>query len=290
MNQLHLLPCLDCDEMADSRREELNISRHIAMDLGTSAVDISRKGVFTNSIGQSVSFGIAVQNACVNKRSIPPDEPLPIRNCPGFPETIVQVTNETTLQASRRLVADGLRPLALNFANGISPGGGFLTGSRAQEEVLCRSSALYLTLVGDGMYDAHHKRPLPDSSDWSILSPEVPVFRRDDGTALEEPWLLDFITSAAPYAPTVGKQESTEMLKSRIHRVLSIAASFGYETLVLGAWGCGAFGNDPHRTAADFRDALKNDFRGAFAHIVFAITDWSPGRKFLGPFRDEFSE
>lgn len=290
MLQLHLLPCLDSDEMANSRREELNIARHIAIDLGRSAVDISRKGVFTNSIGQSISIENAVQNACANKRSIPPAEPLPNRDSPKFPGTIVQVANETTLQASRRLVEDGLRSLALNFANGISPGGGFLTGSRAQEEVLCRSSALYLTLVDDGMYDAHHKRPLPDSSDWVILSPEVPVFRRDDGIALEEPWLLDFITSAAPYAPTVGKQESAEMLKSRIHRVLAIAASFGHETLVLGAWGCGAFGNDPHRTAEDFRHALENDFRGAFGHIVFAITDWSPDRKFLGPFRDAFSE
>jgi len=66
---------------------------------------------------------------------------------------------------------NGLRPAALNFANGIHPGGGFLHGARAQEEALCRSSALYETLVGDPMYVYHAARPRPDSSDWVIYSP-----------------------------------------------------------------------------------------------------------------------
>jgi uncharacterized protein (TIGR02452 family) len=71
--------------------------------------------------------------------------------------------------------------------------------------------------------------------------------------------------------------------------VLVIGRAFGYSMLVLGAWGCGAFGNDPHHTAADFRNALENEFRGAFSDIVFAITDWSLERRFLGPFRDVFA-
>jgi uncharacterized protein (TIGR02452 family) len=182
-----------------------------------------------------------------------------------------------------------LRPLALNFANGIHPGGGFLSGAKAQEEVLCRSSALYQTLVGDLMYAEHRKRPLPDSTDWAIYSPDVPVFRMDDGTELPHPWLLSFITCAAPYAPTIGQPQAGDLLQKRIHRVLAIARSYGHATLVLGAWGCGAFANDPHRTAMDFRQALENDYSGAFSDIVFAITDWSPGRKFLGPFRDVFA-
>lgn len=62
-----------------------------------------------------------------------------------------------------------------------------------------------------------------------------------------------------------------------------------YTTLVLGAWGCGAFDNDVARTARDFHDALTNEFSGAFSAVVFAITDWSPERKFLGPFRDAFN-
>jgi uncharacterized protein (TIGR02452 family) len=206
-----------------------------------------------------------------------------------FTETKVQVTNETTFGASRRLAERGLRPLALNFANGIQPGGGFLNGARAQEEVLCRSSALYQTLIDDPMYDEHRKRPLPDSTDWAIYSPDVPVFRTDDGTELQHPWPLSFITCAAPYAPTIGQPQAGDLLQKRIHRVLAIARSYGHTALVLGAWGCGAFENDPYRTARDFRQALENDFSGAFAEIIFAITDWSPERKFLGPFRDVFA-
>jgi uncharacterized protein (TIGR02452 family) len=114
------------------------------------------------------------------------------------------------------------------------------------------------------------------------------VFRRDDGTALPEPWTLSFITCAAPYAPKVGQPRSGDLLERRIRRVLEVAHAHSFDTLVLGAWGCGAFGNDPSRTARDFRAALETNFRGAFREVVFAIADWSPDRRFLGPFKDVF--
>ncbi len=138
-----------------------------------------------------------VQAACSAKVSIPPDASLPAYSSLPFETTRIQVTNETTLGASKRLIANGSRPLALNFANGIHPGGGFLHGARAQEETICRSSALYSTLDGDRMYSAHRQRPRSDSSDWAIYSPDVPVFRSDDGTELEVPWLLSVVTCAA---------------------------------------------------------------------------------------------
>src|SRR5215470_9326572 len=288
MSTLHILPCLDSVQIAALRRQELDIPREMAAALGQSAVDAARVGRYVTRAGQEVVWRDAVHAACAAKQSIAPDAPLPRHERLAFTETWVQVTNETTLGASRRLVEGGLRPLALNFANGIHPGGGFLNGARAQEEVLCRSSALYQTLVGDLMYEEHRKRPLPDSTDWAIYSPEVPVFRMDDGTGLQHPWLLSFITCAAPYAPGVGQPQAGNLLQKRIHRVLAIARSYAYSTLVLGAWGCGAFANDPHRTAIDFRQALQGDYSEAFSDVVFAITDWSPERRFLGPFRDVF--
>ena len=276
--------------MANARRRELRMPRELAANLGASAVAAIHSGHYPSSAGRKVDWSHLVEAACSAKRSIAPDAPLPTAGDAPFSETRVQVANETTLQASLRLVEAGLRPLALNFANGFYPGGGFLNGARAQEETLCRSSALYQTLVGDPMYDRHHELRHPGASDWAIYSPDIPVFRKDDGTAADSLWLLCFLSCAAPVAYEVGLRTSGHLLQKRIHRVLAIARAFGYTALVLGAWGCGAFGNDPHRTATDFRQALKDDFSGAFSDVVFAITDWSPGRKFLGPFRDVFGE
>jgi len=290
MSKLKVIPCLDSDQMAESRRRELDIPRDIATELGRSAVDAARQGFYITQEGVKVTWGDLVNTACAAKISISPDDILPDNPNNYFDETRIQVTNETTLGASLRLTDQGLRPLALNFANGIHPGGGFLNGSRAQEEALCRSSALYLTLVNDPMYDAHLMRPLPDSTDWAIYSPDTPVFRTDDGRELQHPWRLSFITCAAPYAPKIGQPRAGDLLQKRIDRVLAIAQAYGYTTLVLGAWGCGAFRHDTYRTARDFHEALEGKYCGAFSDIVFAITDWSQERRFLGPFRDVFAE
>lgn len=290
MQELRFLPTIDDARMASQRQRELDIPRHVATELGRSAVDAIEAGVYEGPDGVLVDWRRAVREAVEAKRSIPPEAALPESDARGVPVTEVQVANETTLGAARRLEDEGKLSLALNFANGIHPGGGFLHGARAQEEVLCRSSALYATLVGDPMYEAHRARPLPDSTDWAILSPRVPVFRLDDGTPLTVPWELDVITSAAPYAPTIGMGRSATLLRQRIHRVLAIARAYGYESLVLGAWGCGAFGNDPMQTAMDFREALEGSFDGVFRHVAFAISDWSHERRSLGPFRDVFSD
>ena len=289
MSNLHLLPCLDSEELALSRRVELQLPHAFAASLGSSALEAARVGVYQTQDGRRIDWKQHVEAALAAKRSIRPEDDLPGNASVTHAETRVQVANETTLGASRRLVKDGHRPLALNYANGEEPGGGFLRGALAQEETLCRSSALYLTLEGDPMYEAHGKRAKSDATDWAIYSPKVPVFRTDAGEELAHPWLLDFLTCAAPYAPHVGQPESGNLLQRRIHRVLEIARAYGHSTLVLGAWGCGAFGNDPRRTALDFHGVLAGGYRGAFSDIVFAITDWSTDRRTFGAFRDVFS-
>ncbi|MFN7732569.1 MAG: TIGR02452 family protein [Pirellula sp.] len=290
MSNLRNLPCLDSDALAANRRRELAIQPELAESLGRSAVESIELGYYLTDDGK-VDWSEAVRLARESKVSIAQGTEFPSEGPSAFAETMVQVANETTLGAAKRLVDGGKRPLALNFANGAETGGGFLRGATAQEEALCRSSALYATLVDDPMYDFHRDRELwAESSEWAILSPNVPVFRDDRGMELDQPWLLSFITCAAPYAPSVGQPRSSDLLRGRILRVLSIARAFGYAELVLGAWGCGAFGNDPMRTARDFRNALEGEFQGAFREVVFAITDWSPDRRFLGPFRDAFSD
>ena len=288
-SSLIISPTVDSDAHAATVKRDLDIPRSIAKELGRSAVEISQQGSYTSEEGVDVNISAAVRDACARKVSIPPELPLPLRNSPRYSSTHVQVTNETTLVASQRLKQQGLGPVALNFANGIRPGGGFLSGARAQEEALCRSSALYATLLGDEMYDAHRKRPEPDSTGWCIYSPDVPIFRDDRGSAVSEPWLLSFITCAAPYAPEIGQPRSGDLLAERILRVLDVASAYGHSSLILGAWGCGAFKNDPVRTARDFRTALEGPFCGVFSDVIFAVTDWSPERYFFGPFRDVFA-
>ena len=208
--------------MAASRRQELDIPRDIAAALGRSAVNAARSGRYVTKGGQEVVWRDAVQAACAAKEHC---AQTPLCQMPRAARSrkLVQITNETTLGASRRLVDFGLR---LNFANGIQPGGGFLSGARAQEEVLCRSSALFQTLIDDLMYQELSKRPQPDSTDWAIYSPDVPIFRMDDGMELPHPWLLSFITCAAPYAPAIGQPQAGDLLQKRIHRVLAIAQAF----------------------------------------------------------------
>ena len=290
MKLINCVECLDSEQLAYENRATLCLGSPLAAELGRSAIKAVRNGYYLLNDGTRTDWSDAVAACKASVLSLPATAKLP---APSFGQlsqlTRVRVANQTTLVAARLLHQTGRRPLALNFANGIQPGGGFLIGARAQEEVLCRSSALHATLENDPMYESHRQQPVPEFSSWAILSRRVPVFRTDAGVSIPW-WPLDILTCAAPYAPRVGEQRSAQLLQLRIERVLEIAAAFGYRSLVLGAWGCGAFGNDPFRTAHDFREALQGRFSGVFEEVVFAITDWSENRRSLGPFRDTFSE
>jgi uncharacterized protein (TIGR02452 family) len=214
---------------------------------------------------------------------------------PGDRPTRFEVKNESTLAAARRLVEAGQRPAALNFASAKHPGGGFLGGARAQEESLARASALYATIQGNPMYDFHKAQSDALYSDYAIYSPDVPVFRDDEGALLPKPYLCSFITCPAVNAKVAlerdrgRRREIREAMDVRIRKVLAIAASHGHEALVLGAWGCGVFGNDSQEVAELFHSALTKQFAGVFGTVVFAVLDWSEERRFIGPFQKMFA-
>lgn len=282
---LELLPCLDSAARAEALRRSLDTPRARTLERVRAAVEVLARG----RCGP-LDLSVALPAARAARRSLPPEVALPPPSPRRFATTRVQVANESTFVAGRRLRDATGSPLLLNFANGTTPGGGFLHGARAQEESLCRLSGLYLTLDGDPMY-AHHARhgATATATDWCILSPDVPFFFDDDGAVLSEVLLLSVLTCAAPIAFELGPGVARALLRQRITRVLAVAEAFGYARLVLGAWGCGAFGNDPGTTARDFRDALQGPFAGAFEEVVFAIADWSPERRFLGPFCEAFT-
>ncbi len=118
-----------------------------------------------------------------------------------------------------------------------------------------------------------------------IHSPDVPVFRDDEGGhLLEEPYACAFLTSPAPNEKVVVERnasraaEADRVMRGRVERALVVAAHHRHRHLVLGAWGCGVFGNDPSVVADAFARALEGPIAGAFDEVVFAVLDWSDER------------
>ncbi|MEU9382589.1 TIGR02452 family protein [Streptomyces sp. NPDC048279] len=223
-------------------------------------------------------------------------EPVPVAEVSPA-RTVVEVTGESSLEAARRL-ADA--PVAvLNFASARNPGGGYLNGAQAQEEALCRASALYACQVhARAFYDHHRAHRDPFYSDRVIHSPAVPVFRDDRGRLLAEPYRAGFLTSAAPNAGVVRRTapdrtgELPGALAVRAERVLEVAAAHGYRRMVLGAWGCGVFQNDPRQVAEAFHGLLGpgGRFARTFEHVVFGVLDRTPGSPVLAAFTETFRE
>ena len=272
----------------------MQMNRKRASELGHETVAIVEAGRYTTETGRDVEIGPLVRRAVESTKTYPPGCELPLPPSPGRTEEI-EVANETTLVAARRLVDAGHRAAALNFASAKNPGGGFLSGARAQEESLARCSALYTCLDGNEMYDFHRARKDPMYTDYAIHSADVPVIRDDDGALLDEPYLCSFITCPAVNAKVVLERDSSrraeirDAMETRVVKVLAIAAIHGHEALVLGAWGCGVFGNDGREVAELFRAALDGQLAGVFSRVIFAVTDWSPERRFIGPFEQVFS-
>jgi len=210
-------------------------------------------------------------------------------------DTAITVSNETTLSAARRLcgATQGGAVLALNFASGKHPGGGFLGGSEAQEESIARASALYPTLNAHfKYYEANRAHPTEFYTDHMIYSPAVPIFRDDSAALLSEPYKLSVLTAPAVEASEVRKHqphlvpEIRETMRRRIGYVMHLALSLGYEQFILGAWGCGVFRNDPTEIAGLFADYLLPGglFAGRFRRVEFAVLDRKGDGQIIGPF------
>ncbi len=209
----------------------------------------------------------------------------------------IDVTAETTAEAGARLFREGLRHvLALNFASAKNPGGGFLGGAKAQEEDLARCSALYsCQLTQRTYYDANRACGSMLYTDHMIYSPDVPFFRSDRLELLEEPFELSVLTAPAPNAGEHLRRHRgdgatvTSVLEARAARVLAVARAKNHRVLVLGAWGCGVFRNDPSIVADVFAKHLASAaFSGAFERIVFAVYDRSAAGATLAAFRARF--
>ena len=239
-------------------------------------------------IKQSEKWMSAIDYSVHNQQFIPESAIISISDMQKAdkPANII-VSQLRSFEAAAQYI--GKRTAVLNFASATNPGGGVEKGASAQEECLCRVSTLYPCLADQKMrasfYTPHRKNGNALHNDDIIYTPNVLVIKDDDHNPLSEPFSVDIISCAAPNlreqpsnqyntGDTVKVQISGDELlalhEKRASKIFSSAIANGVEILILGAFGCGAFQNDPHIVAQASKNVL-HDFAHYFHTIEFAI-------------------
>lgn len=207
-------------------------------------------------------------------------------------EANIVVSKKRTIEAAESY--RDTKVAILNFASASNPGGGVTSGSRAQEECICRISTLYFCLntpdMWAGFYTPHRAAHNPIHNDDIIFTPGVVVFKSDDDSPKirsEKEWFnVDVITCAAPnlrekpsnkYNSGDGQvtvkltnDELRQIHEKKLRRILDVALLNGAESIILGAFGCGAFMNPPEVVATAIKNVIQ-DYKQAFKNIEFAI-------------------
>lgn len=235
------------------------------------------------------SIAVSLENQSV----IPSDQPLevPVK----ARRTEVRFMNKRTIEATEGMQG---RVSVLNFADYYVPGGLVKQGEFTQEEAICRITTLYPCIsdasVRPLFYGRHRSDEGPYYSDDLIYTPGVIVFKRDsepfDQLSRSDWHMVDVVTCAAPNLAR-GRVPDSELLriqKSRFERIITVAACNHVDTLVLGAFGCGAFGNNPYVVASAARAAI-DECQGAVGKIVFAIPGSRSAPNYAA-FRQVFSD
>jgi uncharacterized protein (TIGR02452 family) len=270
--------------------------------LAKETLQILETGEFVSANGDVINFSVEQKLAEKNTKLYRPEEVADLLNkkIPSDRQSlpIVEVTEETTQVAAHRLVtSEGCEDLVLlNFASARNPGGGFITGAKAQEEDLARCSGLYPCLLTQPEY--YETNRVQDSllyTDYLIYSPQVPWLRVRNRELLDRYFLASVITAPAPNAGQVLRRDPNAMpeieraLRQRAGYVLAVARDNGHRSLLLGAWGCGVFRNDPNLVADAFGMWLESPrFQGCFDRVVFGIYDSSKTKDTLIAFKDRF--
>lgn len=235
----------------------------------------------------------SIRKARDGQKLILAGEPLPSFDRSRYTDRVSPtVSKKRTLEAAAAY--KDMRVAVHNFASATNPGGGVTKGSTAQEECLCRCSALYEMLntkeMWDGFYNPHRAASDPVHNDDIIYTPGVVVFKTDTSapaTMPESEWYeVDVITCAAPNLrdnPSnpynqndgmrkvkISDKELLEIHEKRMRRILDVAAYNDDEVVVLGAFGCGAFQNKPDVVARAAANVI-GDYLNAFRIIEFAV-------------------
>lgn len=235
----------------------------------------------------------AMQKSVKVYSSIPPPKSGWPRHCAEGQTTEIEVLNKDAFEVAEQLVRDGHKPLVLNMANSRIPGGGVGEGSGAQEETLHRCSNYHLAL--DPANNQFHPQKTRDAyaipEGGVILTEGVSVFReRGTGpigsyTFKKEPFQVGIVAGAAyDISRRVGgglSEEERAHTKETLLSILRCAAMNGYDSLVLGSLGCGAFDDDAATNTELVQQTLCDilsgpEFQGVFKKISFAILCFNP--------------
>ncbi len=275
------------------------MSRDKRKGIAEDTLQILDQGYYTNALGQRVDIQDAQRYAEQHTHLYTPDESDRLleqfASANNTLDTEFEVAHQTTLDGARALIDAGYEnPFVLNFASAKNPGGGFLGGSQAQEESIARATGLYpCQLKAETYYQTHRNMRSCMYTDHMIYSPGVPILKDESGQLHDQPYIASILTSAAVNTGVVKRREPERIpevsviMERRIKKVLAIAHNHQHDVLVLGAWGCGVFQNDPQEIAALFEKVLKNDFKGVFHKILFAI--FASNERFITPFQAKFS-
>ncbi|CAF3066365.1 unnamed protein product [Rotaria sp. Silwood2] len=222
---------------------------------------------------------------------------------PPFNSTTVDVLNEDCLVSYHTLSTSYMKPLLLNMANSTTPGGGYRKGDGAQEENLFRRSNYYMSLdpnmdqeldqsinternycsnTGEVVRLSDHQSLYPIDEYGAIYTSGITVFRNteDQGYSLLNRPLYDVcaVAIAAYRDPQVLKNKQRLVpniavaTRKKIESLFAIAYRNGHHSLVLSAFGCGAFKNPPEHIALIFKSVILQ-YAGYFKKIVFSIID-----------------
>lgn len=271
--------------------------------IASETVDILNKQSYINNQGKLINIAKSLSESIERSLLWTPEELDELicnqkNKCTGTID--VEIRNETCLNGARRLVADQYGPVCLlNFASATYPGGGFLSGAQAQEESIARASGLYSSLLKFPQYYNYHKNKDFLYSDHIIFTPECPVFRDDEGNWLDEPYYIDIITCAAPNVNGINMENGYSFegediartiintINKRAEKILALAHWSECKSLILGAWGCGAFGCPPEIVAKTWRK-LIGKYGPNF--ILMDVYDDYPGHPIYNVFKREFGQ
>ena len=209
--------------------------------------------------------------------------------------TTYKVVNQSTVQAIIEAAATGKKVASLNFASAKNPGGGFLSGAVAQEEALAISSGLYNTLIrhDDTFYKTNREFRSMMYTDYAIYSPDVVFFRAPDFRLLDRSVNSSVLTSPAVNMKQVREKgedvgQAKAVMKNRMRLCLAILAKEKNDVVILGAYGCGVFGNDSVEVARWWRELLIEEKHEVhFTAVVFAVLD-KPNGEAISAFEREF--